>query len=101
MYNKCLKNKLNIKLENITNIKNLHSSVTELMMPYKIICDKILDAMININETKFLKFRDLLYDIFIYNLDITDCIWYIISTLIQKNHIKNEKTSEIKIGFEV
>jgi len=97
MYNKCLKNKLNIKLENITNIKNLHSSVTELMMPYKIICDKILDAMININETKFLKFRDLLYDIFIYNLDITDCIWYIISTLIQKNHIKNEKTSEMLI----
>ena len=77
-YNKCLKNKLSIKVEQITNIKNLHSSITQLMMPYKIICDKILDAMINVEETKFLKFRDLLYDIFIYNLDITDCVWYII-----------------------
>jgi hypothetical protein len=96
-YNKCLKNKLAIKVEQITNIKNLHASITELMTPYKIICDKILDAMIKIDDTKFLKFRDLLYDIFIYNLDITDCVWYIISTLIQQNKIKRENISELLI----
>jgi len=96
-YNKCLKNKLNIKVEQITNIKNLHSSITQLMMPYKIICDKILDAMIRIEDIKFLKFRDLLYDIFIYNLDITDCVWYIISTLIQQNKIKGEDVSQMLI----
>ena len=96
-YNKCLKNKLGIKVEQITNIKNLHASITELMTPYKIICDKILDAMIKIDDTKFLKFRDLLYDIFIYNLDITDCVWYITSTLIQQNKIKRENISEMMI----
>jgi hypothetical protein len=96
-YNKCLKNKLSIKVEQITNIKNLHSSITQLMMPYKIICDKILDAMINVEETKFLKFRDLLYDIFIYNLDITDCVWYIISTLVHQNKIKGEHISQMLI----
>ena len=96
-YNKCLKNKLAIKVEQITNIKNLHASITELMTPYKIICDKILDAMIKIDDTKFLKFRDLLYDIFIYNLDITDCVWYITSTLIQQNKIKKENISEMMI----
>jgi hypothetical protein len=96
-YNKCLKNKLAIKVEQITNIKNLHASITELMTPYKIICDKILDAMIKIDDTKFLKFRDLLYDIFIYNLDITDCVWYIISTLMQQNKIKKENISELLI----
>jgi len=58
------------------------------MHPYKIICDKIIDELIN-NDIKFLKFRDLLYDIFIYNLDITDCIWYILLELIKKNKIKN------------
>jgi hypothetical protein len=97
LYNKCLKNKLTIKVDKITNIKNLHSSITQLMMPHKIICDKILDAMVKIEDTKFLKFRDLLYDIFIYNLDITDCIWYIISTLIQQNKIKNDDISVILI----
>jgi hypothetical protein len=96
-YNKCLKNKLAIKVEQITNIKNLHASITELMTPYKIICDKILDAMIKIDDTKFLKFRDLLYDIFIYNLDITDCVWYIISSLMQQNKIKKENISELLI----
>jgi hypothetical protein len=97
LYNKCLKNKLTIKVDSITNIKNLHSSITQLMMPYKIICDKILDAIIKIEDIKFLKFRDLLYDIFIYNLDITDCIWYIISTLIHQNKIKKENISELLI----
>jgi hypothetical protein len=100
-YNNCMKKSLklpaNIKLENITNIKNLHSSINELMHPYKIICDKILDSMININELKFLKFRDMLYDIFIYNLDISECIWYIISFLIEKEKIKKNQISELLI----
>ena len=65
------------------------------MYPYKIICDKILKEMIDINELKFLKFRDLLYDIFIYNLDITDCIWYILTSLSKTNKIKMKDMSQI------
>jgi hypothetical protein len=76
-----------MKVENITNIKTLRVNVNELMYPYKIMCDKILFEMINIDDLKFLKFRDLLYDIFIYNLDITDCIWYILSRLIQEKNL--------------
>lgn len=98
-YSKCIKNKLPplIKLENITNIKNLHSCIDQLMVPYKIICDKIIESMIKIDELKFLKFRDLLYDIFIYNLDITDCIWYIINELVERKSIKNTNMSELLI----
>ena len=63
LYNKCLKIKLpnNIVLENITNIKNLHTANIQLAHPHKIICDKILDSMLAIDDLKFLKFRDLLY----------------------------------------
>lgn len=98
-YNKCLTNKIptNFNLENITNIKNLHSSITELMTPHKIICDKILAVIIHIDDIKFLKFRDLLYDIFIYNLDITDCVWYILSTLISQDKIKQKDISNVLI----
>ena len=96
-YNKCITNKLSVKLNNVTNIKNLHSSITQLMTPYKIICDKIITAISQVDDLKFLKFRDLLYDIFIYNLDITDCIWYIISSLIQQNKIKQEHISPLLI----
>lgn len=96
-YNKCSRKKISsdLKVENIVNIKYLHVSVDELMYPYKIICNKIIREMIEIDELKFLMFRDLLYDIFIYNLDITDCIWYILTTLIKLKKIKTNDMSNI------
>jgi hypothetical protein len=96
-YAKCSKIKLPIefKVENITNIKNLIISDNITLCPYKIICDKIIKEMVNINNLKFLKFRDYLYDIFIYNLDITDCIWYILTVLINENHMKKTDMSKI------
>ena len=101
-YNKCITNKLNnkIKLENITNIKNIKNITTyneDMMLQYKIICNKIIDNLINIENLKYLKFRDLLYDVFIYNLDITDCIWYILSTLVNNNKINTSHLSNILI----
>ena len=97
IYNKCIKTKLgsNVNVENIVNIKHIHVNLTDLMHPYKIICDKILKEMLNVNDLNFLKFRDLLYDIFIYNLDITDCIWYILTNIIHQNKIKYTDLSKI------
>lgn len=100
IYNKCLKTKLSpeFKLDTISNIKNLYlENNNELMVNYKIICNKIINEMLNIQELKFLKFRDLLYDIFIYNLDITQCIWYILYTLIKSNKINSECNSQLMI----
>ena len=68
-----------------------------MLQYHKIICDKIIENIVNINECKFLNFRDLLYDIFIYNLDITECLWYIISNLVEKKLIKNENLTELMI----
>jgi hypothetical protein len=98
-YTKCCKSKLPTKLktENITNIKVLHSYNEDLMLHYRIICNKIIYYITNINDLNFLKFRDVLYDIFIYNLDISECIWYILSTLIQQKRIKKEHLSKILI----
>jgi len=98
-YVKCTKQKLpnKLKTDNITNIKVLHLYNEDLMLQYKIICNKIINNIININELQFIKFRDILYDIFIYNLDISDCIWYILSTLIEQKRIKKEYLSSILI----
>jgi hypothetical protein len=98
-YVKCINNKLpsQLKLENITNIKILHLYNEDLMLQYKIICNKIINNLINVNDLHFLKFRDILYDIFIYNLDITDCIWYILSSLIKQQEITSEDLSNILI----
>jgi hypothetical protein len=98
-YTKYLKNKLptNLEVKSITNIKNLHLFNEDIMLHYKIICNKIINSIININDLNFQKFRDLLYDIFIYNLDITECIWYILSSLIEKKLIKKQHLTGIMI----
>jgi hypothetical protein len=44
---------------------------------------------------KFLELRDQLYDIFIYHLDVTDCIWYIVEHLIRTKKLKQEDTNDI------
>ena len=96
-YSKCSMKKIpnDLKIENICNIKYLHTGIYELMYPHKIICDNIIKEMIEIDELKFSKFRDLLYDIFIYNLDITHCVWYILTKLIELNKIKLTNISNI------
>ena len=71
MYNKILNTKIpsNIKLDTITNIKNLYmDSIHKYNIPHKIICDNI----------------------FIYNLNVNECVWYIISQLILSKKIKKE-----------
>jgi len=96
-YVKCSRQKMpnDLNVEDIVNIKYLHSGINELMYPHKILCDKIIKEMIEINDLKFLKFRDLLYDIFIYNLDITDCIWYILTNITKTKKIQAKQMSNI------
>ena len=101
-YMKCIHNKVisKIKPENVSNVKFLKNTQfynEELMVQHKIICNKIINNLINVDSLHFLKFRDILYDIFIYNLDISDCIWYILSRLIETKHIKQEHLSKILI----
>jgi len=100
LYNKCLKHNLptGIKLDSITNIKNFHKPNDFVVLQnYKLICEKIVESIKNINDIKFLKFRDTLYDILIYNLDATDCVWYILSKLIEERKIKKKYLSDILI----
>jgi hypothetical protein len=103
-YIKCINNKVNkvnninkIKLENITNIKLLNLNNENLMLNYKIICNKIIHNIVNFNDIDFLNFRDILYDIFIYKLDISNCIWYILSSLIEENYIQEQHLHNILI----
>ena len=99
-YKKCIKNTTNheIKKNNlstITNIKNITANITQLKNPYENICNSILHNIRKPQEITFLTFRDILYDILIYDLDIGDCIWYIITTLIDEKLLKQEDISDI------
>jgi len=96
LYSKCIKPLLkNVITENITNIKYLNTSVGGFHH-HKILCDKLICEIIA-NDIKFLKFRDFIYDIFIYNLDIGECIWYILSELISQNKIDASNLSPLLV----
>ena len=100
-YNRCLKIKLkkNIKLNEITNIKNINLSLAQLLNPNEIICNKLVDFVLNINEpdTNFYNMREHLYDIFIYNLNPYECIWFIVNKLISLQKIKTADMTDILI----
>jgi hypothetical protein len=93
----------NINTENIINIKEMNSFSmikNENEIPndiFNIICNKIIDDINNIEEHDFLKFRDSLYDILIYNLDMTECLYYILSYFIEMKRIKENDISDILI----
>lgn len=91
--------KLPIKMEQMSNIKNVHCGMNELMQPHKIICDKIIAEMVKIDELKFLAFRDMLYDIFIYNLDVGECVWYILTYLTTQGYLQNHVSNALVKTF--
>jgi len=51
---------------------------------FNVICDQIIADMENIDKIPFTQFRDSLYDIMIYNLDVIECVWYILSYFSKK-----------------
>jgi len=86
------------ELHNITNIKSLKANITELMVPHENICNQIIEIIKT--PTIHLKFdvlRDLLYDLLIYDIDIQECIWFILEKLIQDGLLRREYMDDIMI----
>jgi len=81
--------------ESIVNLKELHSlglasSLGKLPKDiFNIVCDNIIEYMENHRALNYTEFRDHLYDILIYGLDITDCIWYILYYFIHHKYLEN------------
>ena len=84
----CLTEEFN--LHNITNIK--------LLVPHENICNSIIQIIKS--PTTHLKYdvlRDLLYDLLIYDVDIQECIWFILDKLIQDGVLLREYMDEVMI----
>ena len=96
LYNKCLKNKAkkDIPLPEITNMKNMLAGVKQLMRPYEVICMKLIESMLDVDSIRFLNMRDQLYDIFIYHLDVTDCVWFILEYLVTQKHLQQDDVTD-------
>jgi hypothetical protein len=62
---------------------------------FNIICDNLIQEIINHKKLCFTSFRDSIYDILIYNLDVADCIWYILYYFIQNKYLSHKNTTDI------
>lgn len=61
------------------------------------VCQPILDAVRNARrgETMDLfRFRDLLYDINIYQLDVLECLWFVMYSLVQREELSSSAVSQ-------
>ena len=83
----------NIKeMKSFTSLKSLQEIPEDI---FDIICDKIIDEITNIQHFEFTKFRDTLYDILIYNIDIFECIWRVVSHFVTNHQLNNDDYSDI------
>jgi hypothetical protein len=85
-------------LMNIKEIQSFSLLKTPDEIPtdiFNIVCDKIVYEMENPSAMHFTAFRDSLYDILIYNLDVVECVWYILSHFIDTERIDTIDVSDI------
>jgi len=62
---------------------------------FNIVCNNIIQQMLAHESIVHAQFRDALYDIFVYNLDIVECVWHIICNLIENGHLKGAAISDV------
>jgi hypothetical protein len=80
-----------ISPDQILNLKELRSLAlvnSPQEMPkdvFNIVCDNIIRVMMNHEQLDILDLRDNLYDILLYGLDITECLWYILYFFVEND----------------
>lgn len=92
----------NIAASDITNIKEIRSfdltHTPNNSLPtdlFNVVCDKIIRDTYNIYTIDYTDYRDSLYNMLTYNLDVAECIWYILSHFIENDHLEYTAISEI------
>jgi hypothetical protein len=90
-----------IDTNNLLNIKELNffSKLESVdTMPddiFNVICDVVIEQMLAPDKLVHATFRDALYDILIYNLDVTECVWYILSFFVENDYLKGQDISDV------
>ena len=84
-----------INLKEISSFDLIHNQEQIPNDIFNIVCDNIIVYMTNKNTFEFSEFRDALYEILIYNLDIIECVWYILTHFITNEKLSAEDTSNI------
>jgi len=96
-YNKIIGKKIPIDF-NITTIHNIKSLITDtksFALNVDIYVDKLYDLMNKPNDLKFIQFRDVIYDIFIYDMEIGHVILLVLKKFFINHSLSSDMISAI------
>ncbi len=93
------------KVLNLKEYYNLNKISDQEEIPndiFNIVCDEVLSQLVLITPLTPLcntaaAFRDAIYNIFVYNLDPIECVWHIISTLIENGSLRDSAISDVMV----
>lgn len=77
--------------------ENKSLQMAESISPMQELFDNLLSYICNVEQIRFTQLRELLYDILIYDFDIHECVWHLISELKKKHIILDENMSVVLI----
>ena len=84
---------------NVGTIRNLRAlkEETSIITLESKIENSIIEYIINIDDFNMARFRELIYDMLVYNIDVHECIGNIISTLVKRKYISPTKYYDVFI----
>lgn len=96
-YNKILAEKLpvNYDLSSIHNIKNLLTNTPSFDVNITKYVEKLYNLIGNPKELSFIHFRDVIYDIFIYDMEIGHVVLLLLKHINEKQNVSLETMSSI------
>ena len=84
---------MNLKeLRYFSKLKDTRSIPADI---FNVVCNNIIEQLLTPELMVHAQFRDALYDIFVYNLDIVECVWHIICNLIENDHLGGSAISDV------
>ena len=83
-----------LNLKEIQSIKNIDNPEDLPKEVFDIICEKIIQKMQSSKVTLF-DFRELLYDILIYNIDFIEIFWNILVYFVEEQKLSEKSVNEI------
>ncbi len=96
-----------LEMDSIMNAKELHAfslikSPEEIPSDiFNLICDNLILEMekYELGKIEFTEFRYQLYDILVYNLDVSECLWYILYYFVQNGKLSTNMSEILERTF--
>lgn len=76
-----------LNLKEIKALKHIQRDKDIPVEVFDIICTELITYMENYQTFEIIKFRDMLYDILVYNLDVMECYWNVLVHFIENGRL--------------